>query len=186
MIKSSQLVTRGQIMNALEQMYPSLTLFSDLNWESVSKEYESDYLDIPFPEYLQQKFIDGDCPAYLFELAYFELAQFDVKSSKESFPTNKGIYLNPTCLFLSLEFDVKKMIDEANQGQINIFERSNILGLFKDYNGSLRMSELTEDDLKILQLLEDGPKFSLGFVEESQRNALQKLIDSGLILNLLS
>ena len=58
-------------MNSLEQMFPSLTLFSDLNWDKVKTEYESEYSDLSFPEYLQQKCIEGDCPPYLFELAFF-------------------------------------------------------------------------------------------------------------------
>ena len=53
-------------MNSLEQMFPSLTLFSDLDWEAVTQEYESQYIDLSFPESLQQKALDGDCPPYLF------------------------------------------------------------------------------------------------------------------------
>src|SRR4051794_32086142 len=74
---------KGVSVHSLQQMFPSLTLFSDIDWNAVTHEYQSEYIDLTFPEYLQQKALDGDCPQYLFELAFFELALFDAKTSAE-------------------------------------------------------------------------------------------------------
>ena len=126
-------------MNTLQQMFPSLTLFSDLNWEAVTQEYEAHYIDISFPEYLQQKALDGDCPPYLFELAFYELALFDARTSSEPFPFKPGVYLNPTALFLSLEYDVKKMLEEAARGNIDVFEKPHVLCLFRDPKDKIQM-----------------------------------------------
>lgn len=171
-------------MNALEQMFPALTLFSDLDWVAVTQEYESDYIDISFPEYLQQKALDGDCPPYLFELAYYELAMLDVKTSIEPFPYKNGIYLNPTALFLSLEFDIKKMMDDSLKGTIEVHERPNVLCIFKDTHDVIHRMELPDEDLGILQHLEDGPKMDTDFLHPSQKNQFQKLVNLGLILTL--
>ena len=173
-------------MNALEQMFPSLTLFSDLNWEEVTQEYESQYIDISFPEYLQQKALDGDCPPYLFELAYYELALFDAKTSVEPFPYTAGIYLNPTALFLKLEFDVKRMIDEAKSGSIEIYEKDHVLCIFRDMNDKIHELEMTDQDLDLLQHLEDGPQHDKSFVSDKNKSHFETFVDSGLILNLLT
>lgn len=169
-------------MHTLEQMFPSLTLFSDLDWDAVTKEYESEYIDISFPEYLQQKSLDGDCPPYLFELAYFELALFDAKTSTEAFPHQPGVYLNPTALFLSLEFDVKKMIEDAESGKIDVIEKQHVLCLFRDKQDRVHIQELTETDLDLLQHLEDGPQPTSSFVEDKHKNHFNSFCKSGLIL----
>lgn len=169
-------------MHALEQMFPSLTLFSDLNWDLVTKEYETDYIDISFPEYLQQKSLDGDCPPYLFELAFYELALFDVKTSAEPFPHQPGVYLNPTALFLSLEFDVKKMIEDAKAGKIDVIERPHVLCLFRDTHDKIHIQELSEADLDLLQVLEDGPQPTASFVEDKHQDHYKAFCRSGLIL----
>ena len=171
-------------MNALEQMFPSLTLFSDLNWEAVTQEYESNYIDLSFPEYLQQKAVEGDCPPYLFELAYFEMALFDVKTTTESFPFQDGIYLNPTALFLSLEFDIMKMLSEAKAGNIEVIERPHVLCLFRDPEDKIHFQELSQDELSILQNLEEGPKLNDHFLRKNQRSDFNKLVDLGIILSL--
>ncbi|WPU66445.1 HvfC family peptide modification chaperone [Peredibacter starrii] len=169
-------------MNSLQKMFPSLTLFSDLNWEAVTEEYERDYIDLSFPEYLQQKTLDGDCPPYLFELAFYELALFDAKTSIEPFPHQAGIYLNPTALFLSLEFDVSKMLEQALAGEIEIIERPHVLCLFRDTHNKLHTMELDEDALELLQFLEDGPQSTREFVQnESQFEFLKK---KGLIIEI--
>lgn len=169
-------------MHALEKMFPSLTLFSDLNWDQVTQEYEAHYIDISFPEYLQQKAIDGDCPPYLFELAFFELALFDAKTSSEPYPHQPGIYLNPTSLFLSLEFDVKRMLDEAAQGKIEVYEREHVVSIYRDTHDKIHVEELSEVALDLLQHLEDGPLPNKDFVEDmGQYNDLKKM---GLILEI--
>lgn len=168
-------------MYSLEQMFPSLTLFSDLNWDAVTQEYEADYIDISFPEYLQQKALDGDCPPYLFELAFYELARFDAKTSSEPFPHLAGIYLNPTALFLSLEFDVTKMLDEAHKGNIEVIERPHVLCLYRDKEDKIHSIEMTENELSLLEHLEDGPQPDMTFVPESSQKLFKELITKGLI-----
>lgn len=172
-------------MHALEQMFPSLTLFSDLNWEAVTQEYESNYIDLSFPEYLQNKALEGDCPPYLFELAFYELALFDAKTSDEPFPFRPGIYLNPTALFLSLEFDVKRMLDEAKTGNIEVYERPHVLCLYRDKSDQIQIIEMSDEDLDLLQHLEDGPQESNEFVGD-KTEAFQKFTNDGLILDLLN
>jgi hypothetical protein len=171
-------------MNELEHMFPSLALFSDIDWEAVTKEYETDYIDVSFPEYLQEKALDGDCPPYLFELAYYELALFDAKASAEPFPFKPGIYLNPTALFLSLEFDVKKMLEQAKTGQIEILERTNVLCLFKDTHDKIHTTEMSDEELDILQHLEDGPKEDRSFVTAGNMSHFEKFIQTGLVIDL--
>jgi hypothetical protein len=173
-------------MHSLEQMFPSLTLFSDLNWDVVTKEYESEYIDISFPEYLQQKALDGDCPPYLFELAFYELALFDAKTSDEPFPYKSGIYLNPTALFLSLEYDIKRMLTEAQAGQIEVYERNHVLCLFRDSHDVIQTMDMSEEELDLLQHLEDGPQDSKNFINSLQEGMFRKLVRSGLILDLIS
>lgn len=171
-------------MNSLEQMFPSLTLFSDLDWDAVTKEYEADYIDLTFPEYLQQKAMDGDCPPYLFELAFYELAKFDVRTSREPFPHHPGVYLNPTALFLGLEFDVLKMLEEAQKGNIEIIERPHVLCLYRDKEDHIKTFEISEDELELLQHLEDGPMENLTFVPKTSEPVFKKLVSEGLVFHL--
>lgn len=173
-------------MHALQQMFPSLTLFSDLDWDAVTHEYESEYIDISFPEYLQQKALEGDCPPYLFELAFYELALFDARTSAEPFPFQPGVYLNPTALFLSLEFDVKKMITDAQNGKIDVIERPHVLCLYRDTHDKIHTLEMTDEDLDLLQHLEDGPQTDKKFIDEKYMNHYEKFTRNGLILDLLS
>lgn len=171
-------------MHALEQMFPSLTLFSDLDWEAVTREYETDYIDLSFPEYLQQKSDEGDCPPYLFELAFYELALFDAKTSNEPFPHQPGIYLNPTALFLNLEFDIKRMMEEATRGNIEVYERPHVLCLYRDQNDKIHVEELSDEALEILQNLENGPQENRGFVEIDFLPLFESLKKQGLIMEL--
>lgn len=173
-------------MNPLAQMFPSLTLFSDLDWEAVTREYEAEYIELSFPEYLQQKAIDGDCPPYLFELAFFELALFDARTSSEPFPFRPGIYLNPTALFLKLHFDVKRMIEEAAEGRIEVYERPHVLCLFRDTKDKIHMIEVTDEDLDLLQNLEDGPRSDHNFLKKNNIEPFNKFRKEDLILDLLS
>ena len=173
-------------MHALQQMFPSLTLFSDLDWDAVTQEYETEYIDLSFPEYLQQKALDGDCPPYLFELAFYELALFDAKTSVEPFPFKPGIYLNPTALFLSLEFDVVRMLKEAKAGKVEVYERNHVLCLYRDTHDVIHTLEMTDDDLELLQHLEDGPQTDKEFVDSKYRAHFENFTRNGLILDLLS
>ncbi len=172
-------------MSSLQEMFPSLTLFSDLDWEAVTEEYRSEFADLSFPEYLQQKALDGDCPLYLFELAFYELAVFDIKSSTDSVPKSPGIYLNPTALFLSLEFDVKKMLLEASLGNINVFEKEHVLCIYKDQHDVVQFLEVTDEDLDLLQHLEEGPQKDKSFVSSKHQHSYQKFDKIGLILDLI-
>ncbi len=171
-------------MSPLEQMFPSLTLFSDLNWEKVTSEYLTEYGDITFPEYLQQKHIEGDCPPYLFELAFFEQALFELKEMKVELPSQKGIFLNPTSLFLSLEFDIKKMLEDAHEGQVKIIEKQHVVCLFKNKSGQIISIETSDEELFLLQKLEEGPREDSSFVEKNQQSFFEKFIQNGLILNI--
>jgi hypothetical protein len=171
-------------MSTLEQMFPNLTLFSDLNWETVTSEYLTGYGDLSFPEYLQQKHLEGDCPPYLFELAFFEQALFELKDMKLEHPPQKGIFLNPTSLFLSLEFDIKKMLQNAHQGKIDIIEKQHVICLFKNQNGQIISIETSDEELFLLQKLEEGPREDSSFVEKEHQTIFEKFLQNGLILNL--
>jgi hypothetical protein len=172
-------------MSSLQQMFPSLTTFSDLDWEAVTREYEATSIGISFPEYLQIKAEQGDCPAYLFELAFFELAAFDAKTSAEPFPFMPGVYLNPTALFLNLEYDITRMLEEAEQGKIAVYERPHILCLYRDSKDEVNSLELDKDALEILEKLEDGPITEPQKLSSLKKDNLEHLVQKGLILDLL-
>ncbi len=172
-------------MSTLKKMFPSLTLFSDLDWDLVTAEYETNYIDLSFPEYLQQKATDGDCPPFLFELAYYEMALFDAKTSDTPFPHISGVYLNPSALFLSLEFDVVKMLAFAKDGKIEIIERPHVICLFRDKLGKVRSVELDDEALDILQNLEDGPQSDRKFLKPEQRSRYDEMVKNGLIFELV-
>ena len=171
----------GVGMHSLEQMYSCLTLFSDLNWSEVITEYESLSPDLTFPEYLQQKCLEGDCPPYLYELAFYEMARSHVESLKLELPQKPGLYLNPSLVFLNFDFDVKKMLEEASQGQIHVYEKSHILCLFRNKKNQVHATEITHKDLELLQKLENGPLFDCDFDLKADHD--QKLIDLGIIIN---
>jgi hypothetical protein len=164
-------------------MFPSLTLFSDLNWDIVTKEYQTHYADLSFPEYLQQKALDGDCPDYLFELAFYELALIETKNLANELPLPPGVHLNPTALFLNLEFDVKKMLKEASEGKINVHERSHVLCIFRDSHDFIHELEIKQDELELLQMLEDGPQRTEAFLDSRLDPPFKKFISLGLIMS---
>lgn len=171
-------------MSSLQKMFPSLTLFSDLDWPTVQKEYETTAADLSFPEYLQQKAEDGDCPFHLFEIAFYEMALFEAKTSNDPLPTAPGVHLNPTALFLSLEYDVPTMIDKAKAGEIDIIERSHVLCLFRDKNDRVRSVELDEPALEMLENLEDGPQKDSSFVAQNMKSRYAEMVKYGLVLDL--
>lgn len=178
---------QGRYQRALEKMYPRLATFSDLNWEEVAEEYfalrpslSSDLQEVlcDFPSYLETKAMEGDCPSYLFELAYFELAEFHAQSSPENFPTAKGVHLNPTTNFLNFEFDIARMVREAEKGEVNVYERPHVMCVSRHQDGSLRFTELNQRELDLLLTLEDGP-------QENRGQFNQKLLDQGVIIEIV-
>jgi len=171
-------------MNQYQKMFPSLATFSDLDWPSVIEEYETHFGDVSFPEYLQQKALEGDCPSYLFELAYYEMALFESKTSDIPLPKSAGVHLNPTALFLTLEFDVTRMLEESSKGNIDVFERAHVLCLFRDKNGKVRSVELDEDALGLLENLEDGPQADAQFVPKNLRSRYDEMVKNSLVFDL--
>lgn len=171
-------------MSTLAKMFPSLSLFSDLNWDDVTQEYETSYIDRSFPEYLQEKAEEGDAPPYLFELAFYEQGLFEVRSSDANFPHQAGVYLNPTALFLSLEFDVVLMISDAARGDVNIIEKDHVLAIYKDPLDQLHTIELSPEDLMLLEMLEEGPVTDKSFLTKEQKPLFTLLVNRGLILDL--
>lgn len=171
-------------MTPLEKFFPSLTLFSDIDWQAVTREYEATAIDISFPEYLQRKAEEGDCPAYLFELAYYELAAFSAKNAQDPFPYRPGVYLNPTAHFLNLTFDVPRMLEEAEKGAIEVLERPHILCLYRDREDEVNAIQLDESGLLLLQALEEGPQAGRQFVAAQLEPHYHSLVEKGLILEL--
>lgn len=176
---------------ALEKMYPSLTVFSDLNWDEVTQEYIASHDERPqeiddfvfnFPQYLQDKTMAGDSPAYLFELAYFELLQSQMIGTKIDLPQTSGIYLNPSLSFLNLEYDVCLMMDEATKGNVQLIERPHVLCIYHHPLRGLHHIEITTVILEILKELEDGPLKTRSDLPTNQQKSLHELIGLGLIL----
>lgn len=175
---------------ALQKTFSSLTVFSDLKWDSIFKEYLASHDERPqdveeftfnFPFYLQSKAQDGDCPSYLFELAYFELAQAQIVGSGFDFPKTKGLHLNPSATFLNLEFDVGKMMNEAVKGSVQVIARHHVLCLFKDPQSGLDHVEIDAASLAILQQLENGP---LTRAQITDTATLLPLVKMGLVVEI--
>lgn len=180
---------------ALEIMYPSLTVFSDLNWDTVTQEYIASHDERPqdiddfvfnFPQYLQDKSVAGDSPAYLFELAYFELLQSQMIGTETETETSEtpGIYLNPTLSFLNLEYDVSLMMDEAAKGNIQLIARPHVLCIYHDPERGLHHVEITTSRLEILKELEDAPLKNRSDLPATQQKNLDELIKLGLLLEI--
>jgi hypothetical protein len=176
----------------LQKMFPELSTFSEIDWNAVSVEYFQTYppeaqdllgLTFEFPEYLQIKAEEEDCPPYLFELAYYELAEFQAYTSLETRPEGAGFHLNPTATFLNFEFDIKKMLEDAQKGEILIHERPHVLCISRHAQGELCYTELTKTELDLLLTLEAGPQMDKSFVTEKNQSAFQKLMDQGVILS---
>lgn len=172
------------MINYLQKSFSSLSLFSDIDWDAVTKEYEITSIAISFPEYLQLKAEQGDCPPYLYELAYYEMARQSALESDEPFPHRTGVYLNPTAHFLSLEFDVPRMLKEAHQGHVEIYERPQVVCLYRERDMVVKAAELEEEELRLLQQLENGPRPDRTRIDGSDAPSFQKLIDRGIVLEL--
>ena len=179
--------------DALETMYPSLTVFSDMNWEEISQEYIATHEERPqdidefifhFPQFLQEKAALGECPIYLFELAFFELMQNQTLATDADMPNTKGIHLNPTLSFLNLEFDVSLMVDEATKGNVQIIQRPHVLCIYRHPTRGLHHVDITTPVLEVLQELEDGPVRERGDLPSSQQKTLHELIDLGLVIEI--
>lgn len=172
-------------------MFPSLTVFSDLNWNDVAREYIASHESMPsnvedfvfdFPDYLQKKAHDGDSPIFLFELAFFELLQNQLLLIDLDVPGTPGIYLNSTLSFLNLEYDVNLMIDEATKGNTQLILRPHILCLYKHPDLGLHHVDITTTYLSVLQKLEDGPLKARTDLPQAHQKTLSDLINLGLIL----
>jgi hypothetical protein len=177
--------------DALESMYPSLSVFSDINWDETTKEYVASHDERPqdveefvfgFPEFLQQKAAQDECPIHLFELAFFELIENDMLNAEMTLPEMKGIHLNPTLSFLNLEFDICLMVSEATKGNIQIIQRPHILCLYLHPSRGMNHVDITNRYLEILQQLEEGPLSNRSNIPSAQQEALNELIDLGLVL----
>jgi hypothetical protein len=178
---------------ALENMYPSLTVFSDLNWNQVAQEYIASHDQRPedveefifnFPEYLQDKAAEGDSPPFLFELAFFELMKSQMIEAMIETPQVAGLYLNPTLSFLNLEYDVVLMIDEATKGNVQVIERPHVLCIYRHPQRGLHHLEITTPILEVLKELEDGPLTSRNKLPLPQQQTLNELIELGLVLEI--
>lgn len=140
----------------LKDAFPHLSLFSDMDWSSVAEEYEKTSRFVTFPEYLELKAEEGDCPHYLFELAYFDSALTGLQESEFIFPETPGLHLNPSARFLSLDHDILKMVSDAHEGTISVIERQNVLCIYVDGDGEIRFHELNASELEVLQAMENG------------------------------
>lgn len=172
-------------MNSLESQFHNLNLFCQMNWDEVTTEYENYYMELSFPEYLQQKALEGDCPDYLYELAYFEMALNQVKNEKLVYPYLPGVYLNPSCVFLSLEYNIPSMITLAQDGNPTLIEKDCFICCYQNTLGEVKALELTEGELQILKLLEDGPAFDYKVFEDFDSESFSQLCSREIILDLL-
>lgn len=169
--------------DALESTYPSLGDFSDIDWDQVTKEHLAsfetrptiDEFIIQFPEFLQSKSIDGDAPAYLFELAFFELIQNHITNSEFIIPEEKGIWLNPTLSFLDLRFDLLPMLAKKTE----VFEREHLLCVFKSLAHEINHLEISADQLTVLQKVEGQEE-----ITSLEKKTLEELIELGLIFRI--
>jgi hypothetical protein len=160
----------------LKDSFPSVSLFSDMDWNAVSREYEPTSKFVTFPEYLAIKAEEGDCPQHIFELAYFDAALAGLQEGEFTFPDEPGIHLNPSACFLSLDHDILKMVVDAHDGKMNIIERPNVLSLFVNDEGEIVFHELSREDLDLLQKLEEGNL-------EKGHPALASLTEKALIIS---
>ncbi len=169
-------------MLELQQIYPNLQLFCDLNWELIAEEFRNYNSGKSFPEFLIDKSFEGDCPTYIFEMAFYEDTFFKLQNLKHNFSEESGIHLNPTVHFLSLEFDIAQMIDNAKKGIINIIERPHVLALFKTKDDKIHQQSLSKEDLIILQEFEDGPKQRGEILHPEHLLHINELILTGILV----
>ena len=177
--------------DVLEETFPSLTVFSDLKWDQVMKEYLASHEERPelenfalgFPQFLQQKAQDGDSPLYLFELAFYELTQNHLANTEYDFPKTPGIHLNPSASFLNLEFDVQTMLEESTKGSVEIIERPHVLCLYKHPIEGLSQVELDEMAVSVLSSIEVGSHKTM-LESEDVKRSFKWLIHIGLVFNI--
>lgn len=179
--------------DALVKMYPSLSVFSDINWDDLAQEYIASHDERPhdleeflfnFPHYLQDKAAAGDCPVYLFELAYYEYLQNQILQNQIDPPEVAGLHLNPSLSFLNLEFDVNLMLDEATKGNVQIIQRPHVLCLYQHPSKGFHHIDITTPVLKVLQKLENGPLSSLSELPQEDHSTVNHLIELGIILKI--
>ncbi len=140
----------------LKSSFPSLSLFTDLDWDAVTSEYGPTSKFVTFPEYLAIKAEAGDCPQHIYELAFFDSAMASIMESEFTFPDTPGLHLNPSACFLSFDYDILSMVKLANEGEVSIIERRNVLCVYVDESGEVLFHELTTPQLETLQNLEQG------------------------------
>jgi hypothetical protein len=179
---------------ALEETYPGLSVFSDLKWDEVSQEYLASHEEVPtdleefvfnFPQFLQDKAAAGDCPAYLFEVAFFELLQNQIQEADLTLPIASGVYLNPSLSFLSLDYDVAEMLQAATIGQVQVIERPHVLSLYRHVDRGFEYRDITPQMLDLLQRLEDGPIKPKVVLTSSEKETLQEMLDLGLAMKVI-
>jgi hypothetical protein len=182
-----------QHFKAIQDTYSSLEIFSDISWEEICNEYLASYEEAPkdvddfvagFPQFLEDKAAEGECPTYLFEIAYVEFMASVLSDAQVDFPTSKGLHLNPTLSFLTLEFDVLQMLEESKSGEASVIERPHILCLYQDQENGLCSQELEEDDLEILKKLEEQEDCTLDHFASEDQQSLDHLIKTGMILDI--
>lgn len=172
-------------------MYPSLSVFSDINWDELTQEYIASHDERPqdmeeflfnFPHFLQDKAAAGDCPIYLFELAYYEYLQGQILQNEIDLPETEGLHLNPSLSFLNLEYDVNLMLDEATKGNVQIIHRPHVLCLYRHPSKGFHHIDITTPVLKVLQELENGPLTSVNELPKEFHTTVNHLIELGLII----
>lgn len=179
---------------ALEEMYQTLDVFSELNWDDVAQEYITSHDKMPtdidefvinFPAYLEDKAHAGDAPDYLFELAYVELLQNQIVSTDIEKPKAFGIHLNPSLSFLNLSYDITQMLDDAADGNVKLIEREHILCLYRHPEMGPSQIEVTTEILEVLQQLEDKSFKSKNEMGLAHVPLIEELIHQGLILEVV-
>ena len=169
-------------MNQLKELYPHLSLFSDLDWDAVSSEYDESYSELTFPEYIEQKALEGDAPLYLYELAYFDYVCGILQNFELSSEDVKGVQLNSSAHFLNFEFDIYQMIELTKKQKIEILERSNILCLFKNLKNEIQACELRQEDLQFLEKLENGPIEKSLIQNNEELKILKALLEKNIVI----
>jgi hypothetical protein len=180
-----------KFQDALEQMYPGLSVFSDINWDQITKEYIASFDERPqdieefvfgFPEFLQEKASRDECPDHLFELAYYELLENNIIHSEMPPIDSSGLHMNPTLSFLNLEYDISQMIDEATKGNIQIIPKEHILCVYRHPKNGLHTIDISTAQLTILQELEKGPIQNLQQIPGNLQDELKQMLNLGLVL----
>jgi len=171
-------------MLELQKIYPHLNLFCDIKWEVISEEYKEYSHQKSFPEYLAEKSSEGDCPPYIFEMAFYEQTLYELKNQTPLYPKESGIYLNSTVHFLNLEFDIPKMIEQAQNGFISFIEKPHVLAIYKLKDNKIHQQQLSKKDLILLQEFENGPKQSWDLNTSDGFTSLNQLISSGILVEI--